>query len=109
MLRHGNVHIILASLANTGAVVGSCMAVIVPNFTYGQPWAIVESVVIAAAYQNHGLGTALMEYAFDFAQERDCYKVQLLSGPAEEQIRFYRKVGMDDSHCCGFKKWFIDP
>lgn len=109
MQHHGNVHIMLASLSDDDAVVGSCMVVIVPNFTYDQPWAIIESVVIAAAYQNRGIGTALMEYAFDFARQKGCYKVQLLSGPDEAQIRFYRRVGMDDSHCRGFKKWFIDP
>lgn len=109
MHQHGNIQIIIAFLRETGAVIGSCMVVLVPNFTYGRPWAIIENVVIHAAHQNHGIGTALMEYAFAFAQQQGCYKVQLLSGPEEPQIRFYRKVGMDDSHCRGFKKWFIVP
>ena len=82
------------------------MVVIVPNFTYGRPWAIIENVVIAAEYQNRGIGTAMMEYAFDLARDHGCYKVQLLSGQVEEQIRFYRRLGMDDEHCRGFKKWF---
>lgn len=109
MHRHGNVHVIIACLRETGAVIGSCMVVIVPNFTYGRPWAMIENVVIAAAHQNQGIGSALLAYTFAFAQQQGCYKVQLLSGPEEPQIRFYRKVGMDDSHCRGFKKWFIHP
>lgn len=60
MQRHGNVHVIIACLPRTGAAIGSCMVVIVPNFTYGQSWAIIENVVIAAAYQNGGIGSALM-------------------------------------------------
>ncbi len=109
MHRHGNIHVIIACLRETGAVIGSCMVVIVPNFTYGQPCAMIENMVIAAAHQNHGIGTAIMDYAFVFAQQQGCYKAQLVSGAEEQQIRFYRKVGMDDSHCRGFKKWFIDP
>jgi len=81
----------------------------VPNFTYRRPWAIIENVVIAATHQRQGIGAALLAYAFDFAEQQGCYKAQLLSGPDERQIRFYRKVGMDDSHCHGFKKWFIAP
>jgi len=109
MQRHGNVHIALACLADTGAVIGSCMVVIVPKFTYRKPWAIIENVVIAATQQRQGIGDALLAYAFDFAERQGCYKAQLLSGPDERQIRFYRKVGMDDGHCHGFKKWFIAP
>jgi len=48
MQRHGNVRLVLARRAATGAVVGSCMVVIVPNRTYRRPWAIIENVVIAA-------------------------------------------------------------
>jgi len=108
MQRHGNIYILIASLQNSDEVIGSCMIVIVPNFTYGHPWAIVENVVIAATHQSHGIGTALMDHAFAFARQENCYKVQLLSGPDEAQIRFYRKAGMDDSHCRGFKKWLIE-
>ncbi len=109
MQRHGNVHIVLACLPATAAIIGSCMVVVVPNFTYRRPWAIIENVVIAATHQRQGIGAALLAYAFDFAEQQGCYKAQLLSGPDERQIRFYRKVGMDDSHCHGFKKWFIAP
>ncbi len=109
MQRHGNVHIVLACLPATAAVIGSCMVVVVPNFTYRRPWAIIENVVIAATHQRQGIGAALLAYAFEFAEQQGCYKAQLLSGPDERQIRFYRKVGMDDSHCHGFKKWFIAP
>lgn len=109
MQRHGNVHIVLACLPEPGAVIGSCLVVIVPNFTYGKPWAIIENVVIAATHQGRGIGDALMAHAFDFAERQGCYKAQLLSGPDERQIRFYRQVGMDDGHCHGFKKWFIAP
>ena len=108
MERHGNVHIVLACLVATGTVVGSCMVVIVPNFTYRRPWALIENVVVAATQQRQGIGDALLAYAFDFAERQGCYKAQLLSGPDERQLRFYRKVGMDDGHCHGFKKWFIE-
>jgi len=108
MQRHGNVHIVLACLPATAAVIGSCMVVVVPNFTYRRPWAIIENVVIAATHQRQGIGAALLAYAFDFAEQQGCYKAQLLSGPDERQIRFYRRVGMDDGHCHGFKKWFIE-
>ncbi len=67
MLRHGNVPLVLACLAATGAVVGLCRVVIAPNLTCWRPWAIVENVVIAAIQQRQWSGAALLAYAFDRA------------------------------------------
>lgn len=88
-------------------ILGSCVLIIIPNFTNrGQPWALIENVVVDPHYRNQGIGRALIEFALKTAQKQKCYKVQLVSGPKQEQIRFYQKMGFDNTHCTGFKKYF---
>jgi GNAT superfamily N-acetyltransferase len=102
--QHGNVLVLVATAGADGPIIGSCTLVIVPNFTYGgRPWAIAENVVIVAAYRGRGIGTRLMEYACDLCRHHGCYKLQLISGPKPEQVRFYRDLGFDDQHSRGFK------
>jgi GNAT superfamily N-acetyltransferase len=55
-----------------------------------------------------GFGKELMAFAFDLAKEKGYYKAQLLSGPNEDQVGFYRSLGMQDGTSQGFKKYFIE-
>lgn len=107
MQRQGNIFVIVATVEDEEAtsLVGTCTLVVVPNFTHGgRPWTIIENVVVAAMARGRGFGALLLEYAFDLARRHDCYKVQLVSGPKEEQHRFYRRLGFDNQRCRGFKK-----
>jgi GNAT superfamily N-acetyltransferase len=90
-----------------GRVAGSVDLVVVANLTHnGRPWAVVENVIVAAAYRRTGVGRALMQYAIDQARAAGCYKLQLTSGKQRAAAHaFYRSLGLD-SIAEGFKIYF---
>ena len=106
MSDYGNVFIVVGE-SDKGIVAALIMAII-PNFTYeGRPWAIIENVVVAREQRGKGFGKKLMTFAMNLAEEKGCYKLQLLSGPNEDQVEFYRSLGMQDGTSRGFKKYFV--
>ncbi len=106
MSDYGNIFIVVGE-SDKGIVAALIMA-IVPNFTYeGRPWAIIENVVVAREQRGKGFGKKLMTFAMNLAEEKGCYKLQLLSGPNEDQMGFYRSLGMQDGTSHGFKKYFV--
>jgi N-acetylglutamate synthase-like GNAT family acetyltransferase len=82
-----------------GAVVGTMVLLIVPNFSHGAlPWAIVENLVVDASYRRRGIGRLLMDYALARAREAGCYKVQLLSNVKRREAHwFYKRLGFKTS------------
>jgi GNAT superfamily N-acetyltransferase len=103
----GNVFIVVGESANE--LVAALTMAIVPNFTYGgRPWSIIENVVVAREQRGKGFGKELMAFAFDLAKDRGCYKAQLLSGPNDDQVGFYKSLGMQDGTSQGFKKYFVE-
>jgi GNAT superfamily N-acetyltransferase len=101
---HENVNLIVAELA--GKVVAALTLVVVPNLMYeGRPWSIIENVVVSRDLRGRGIGKKLMAFAFAYAEKKGSYKVQLLSGPNDNQVGFYRSVGMKDGVSVGFKMY----
>jgi GNAT superfamily N-acetyltransferase len=89
-----------------GAVVGSMVLLIVPNFSHGAlPWAIVENLVVDAGRRRQGIGRLLMDYARERAREAGCYKIQLLSNTKRQEAhRFYKALGFKTS-AYGFRMY----
>lgn len=88
-------------------LVGTADILIVPNLTHrGDPWAIVENVVVAGTARRTGVGRALMEHLIGLAREAGCYKLQLVSGKQRTWAHaFYRSLGLD-AVAEGFKIYF---
>jgi GNAT superfamily N-acetyltransferase len=108
MCAHGNVHMVVAQETLAVNLVGALTLVIVPNLTYGgRPWSMIENVVVRPEWRSMGIGQKLMNFAEDLAKENHCYKTQLLSGPKDNQVGFYRSVGFEDAQSRGFKKYFV--
>ena len=97
----------LAVATLEGRVVGTVDLLTVPNLTHrGEPWAIVENVIVAEDARRGGVGRALMEHAIESARAAGCCKLQLLSGRHRTQAhRFYRTLGLD-AVAEGFKIYF---
>ncbi len=89
-----------------GAVVGTMVFLIVPNFSHGAlPWAIVENLVVDAAHRRRGVGRELMDYALARAREAGCYKLQLMSSTKRREAHwFYKKLGFKTS-AYGFRMY----
>lgn len=98
-------HIVVAEA--DGAIVSSCVCVIVPNLTHGQrPYALVENVVTDAAHRRQGLASACLAYAKELAAAAHCYKLMLLTGSKEEgTLRFYERAGYNRRDKTAFIQW----
>jgi GNAT superfamily N-acetyltransferase len=90
-----------------GQLVGTADLLVVANLTHrGQPWAIVENVIVASSARRTGVGRALMGHLIELAREAGCCKLQLLSGRHRtEAHELYRSMGLD-AVAEGFKIYF---
>ncbi|OHV35334.1 GCN5 family acetyltransferase [Pseudofrankia sp. EUN1h] len=89
-----------------GRVVGTAEVLVHVNLTHGgQPWAIVENVVVAADARRLGAGRALMAHVVEQARAAGCYKIQLLSrGERGDAHLFYESLGFARS-AVGFRRY----
>ena len=76
-------------------IVGSFALLVMHNLGHlGAPSAIVEDVVVAPAFQRHGIGNAMMQFAIDRCREKGCYKLMLSSNAKREDAHaFYESLG----------------
>ena len=97
----------LAVAVVDGELVGTADLLVVPNLTHrGEPWAIVENVIVSGAARRKGVGRALMGHLLKMARSVGCFKVQLVSGKHRaEAHRFYRSMGLE-AVAEGFKIYF---
>lgn len=81
-------------------LIATAALVIIPNLSHvGKPYAIVEDVVVDAAWRSKGVGEALLRHMVDLARQAGCYKVCLTSNKARADAhRFYRRLGFRASH-----------
>jgi GNAT superfamily N-acetyltransferase len=93
MLDSALIRLIVAEVE--GALVSSCMLVIVPNITRGaRSFGVIENVVTHAAHRGQGLGRAVLAAAVEAAWQADCYKVMLATGSRQGSTwRFYEGAG----------------
>ncbi len=86
-----------------GKLVSSCVLVIINNLTRGaRPYGLIENVITHENYRKKGYGMKLIKKAVEFARDKGCYKVMLMSGRGEETIRFYEKAGFERGKKTGF-------
>lgn len=90
-----------------GKIVSSCVCVIIPNLTRNvRPYAFVENVVTQEEYRKKGYATACLNYAKRIAEEKNCYKIMLLTGSKEDStLKFYCNAGYNCSDKTAFIQW----
>src|ERR1700693_85492 len=90
-----------------GQLVGPADLFVVANLTHrGEPWAIVENVIVTSTARRAGVGRKLMEHLIELARAAGCYKLQLISGKHRAEAHaFYRSLGLD-AVAEGFKIYF---
>ena len=78
-------------------LVSSCNISIIPNLTRGcKPYGIIENVVTHGEFRGRGYARSILKYALDYAWEKGCYKVMLMTGRKSEKVyKFYESVGFD--------------
>jgi predicted nuclease with RNAse H fold/GNAT superfamily N-acetyltransferase len=97
----------LAVAVVDGEVVGTADLLVVANLTYhGDPWAIVENVIVASTARRMGVGRALMKHLIELARAAGCCRLQLISGRhRSEAHELYRGMGLS-AVAEGFKIYF---
>jgi GNAT superfamily N-acetyltransferase len=90
-----------------GQVVGTADLIVISSLTHrGEPWAIVENVIVAGTARRSGVGRALFRHQIERARAAGCCKLQLLSGKHRaEAHEFYRRMGLN-AVAEGFKIYF---
>lgn len=90
-----------------GKIVSSCVCVIVPNLTHRvRPYAIVENVVTHSDYRRRGYASECLNYARAVAEEKNCYKIMLLTGSKDPGVLdFYRRAGYNSTDKTAFIQW----
>lgn len=95
ILENPNLHIFVVE--KDGGVAATCYLNIIPNITRSaSPYGVMENVVTDETLRRSGLGRQVVEHALQFAWDKGCYKVMLMTGSRRETTHdFYRS--------CGFK------
>lgn len=87
-----------------GVVVGTLQFSVLPGLARrGALRAQIEAVRVAADYRSAGLGAAMITWAIEEAERRECALVQLTTDKSRSDAhRFYARLGFTASHE-GFK------
>jgi len=83
-----------------GRAVGALALYICPNLSHGgDPFAVIENVIVDAGTRRRGVGAALMREAIARARAVGCFKILLTSNNERtEAHRFYRRLGFCETH-----------
>ena len=105
IMRDENHHILLGYVGEK--LVSSCVIIIVENLTQNQrPYALIENVITHPDFRNQGYASALIEHAGKIAEEKNGYKIMLMTGSKQEStLRFYERCGFNRNDKTGFIKW----
>ena len=79
------------------AIVGTFALIIVDSIAHsGQPFAVVEDVVVSEDCQGRGIGKRMMEFAMSRCKEFGCYKLTLSSHLKRQKAHsFYESLGFE--------------
>jgi GNAT superfamily N-acetyltransferase len=102
MLADDSLHTVVVE--HEGQLVSSCLLSITQNLTRGaRPFGLIENVVTHESYRQNGFGKQCLQKAIDIADDRDCYKIMLLTGSDKEwKHQFYERCGFDREEKTGF-------
>jgi predicted N-acetyltransferase YhbS len=100
----GNPVIFIAKIE--GRVVGTLLATTCQMlFGNCQCFMVLEDVVVDAAYRRQGIGKALMKHAEEFAHDKNCSYIMLITDTERvESQAFYHTLGYESAEYRAFKK-----
>jgi len=85
-------------LKNDGSIIGMVSLLYSISTALGGKVTILEDMIITKEFQSKGLGSKLLGAAIDFASDRGCMRITLLTDYDNEIAQaFYRKFGFNKS------------
>jgi ribosomal protein S18 acetylase RimI-like enzyme len=89
-----------------GEIVGTLDLVVVPNLSHGgQPWAMIENVIVDASHRRRGIGGFLLEAATELAESVGCYKLQLVSHAKRDAAHALYRHAEFDAPVAGYRRY----
>ncbi|WP_220669724.1 GNAT family N-acetyltransferase [Paraburkholderia fungorum] len=90
-----------------GHVRGTVLICLCSDAMYaGQPFAVVENLVVDLEFRGNGVGRALLREVEQFCLSRNCSKMMLLSSASRVRAhRFFEQVGFSGDRKRGFIKY----
>jgi ribosomal protein S18 acetylase RimI-like enzyme len=84
----------------TGEVIGTLHLMFLPSVSFqGGLRAQVESVRVDKRFQSQGIGSEMMKWTMERAQQRGAHVVQLTTHKSREDAhRFYERLGFKGTH-----------
>ncbi|MDP6126933.1 MAG: GNAT family N-acetyltransferase [Dehalococcoidales bacterium] len=77
---------------------------VVPNLSNNAlPWALIENMVVDAAFRRGGAGRQLTDYAVKRAEEARCYKIQLASTNSRKEAHAFHRSMEFKASAKGFR------
>jgi GNAT superfamily N-acetyltransferase len=87
-------------------VVGTLDLLVVPNLSHGgQPWAMIENVVVERSHRRKGIGGSLLETATELAESTGCYKLQLVSHAKRDAAHALYRHAAFDAPVSGYRRY----
>lgn len=79
-----------------GEIIGMVNLLYTISTALGSRVAILEDMIIAPAFRGLGMGSLLLEQAIDFAKNKGCKRITLLTDSDNERAQqFYQKHGFE--------------
>lgn len=99
--------LIAEDVAGDRTVCATALLTLCPDVMYGgQPFGVVENVVVAAARRGLGIGRQLMQHLEILALRHDCSKLMLSSARSRaEAHRFFQRCGFSGTAKLAFVKY----
>jgi GNAT superfamily N-acetyltransferase len=92
----------------SGQIIGMVSLLYTVSTALGSRVAILEDMVIAPQYRGLGIGSALLKYTIEFAREKGCKRISLLTDHDNETAhRFYQQLGFTKSSMLTYRL-FLD-
>src|SRR2546428_6197403 len=93
-------------LRRNGAIVGMINLLFTISTAEGGFVVVLEDLVIHKEYQGKGYGSKLLQYAIDFAKQKNFFRITLLTDRPENVAQaFFRKHGFVESSMIPMRLW----
>ncbi len=90
---------------NNGEVIGMVNILYTVSTALGSRVGILEDMVVSGSERSLGVGSKLLETALEFAQEKGCKRITLLTDSDNDGAhRFYQRHGFSVSTMVAFRK-----
>lgn len=89
---------------DAGQIIGMVNLLYTISTALGSRVAILEDMVVAPQNRGLGVGSALLKYAIDFAKQKGCKRITLLTDNDNEAAHgFYQQHGFTESSMLAFR------